>query len=259
MKPLIEFVGVDVSYGTEIVLHDITFRVDQPEFVAIVGPNGAGKTTLLKTSLGIIKPLKGTVTVLGENVMEKPWKIRRMVGYVPQRERFDYTMPALVKDIVLMGRALRRKVGEPLRKADYRAAEWALRKVGLMDLWNEPFSHLSGGQQQRVFIARALVAEPRLLLLDEPFSGVDIESQEIIVKVLKEYKSKGVGVLVVVHDLNPLLEVVDKILLLNRRILAFGKPAEIVESSLLSKTFQRPVKVLQAGGVYFILGADSHA
>jgi len=258
-EPLMRFENVEVRYGNTVALEDISFTVEKPSFTAIVGPNGAGKTTLLKTALGLIKPSRGSVIVLGIDVLKDPWRVRRLVGYVPQRERIDHAMPALVRDIVLMGRALRLKVGASLSEKDHEIARSALSKVGLLDMWDEPFSHLSGGQQQRVMIARALAAEPKLLLLDEPLSGVDAESQVIIVRLLREMADNGIGVFVVVHDLNPFIRHLDYILLLNKRVIGFGKPVEVTKPEILSLTFNREVKVLETADTYFILGTDTHA
>ncbi|RLE86759.1 MAG: metal ABC transporter ATP-binding protein [Thermoprotei archaeon] len=258
-RPLMEFRGVEVRYQAEPALIDVSFRIEEPAFTVIVGPNGAGKTTLLKTALGLVKPTRGRVVVLGVDVVRHPWRVRRMVGYVPQRERIDQTMPALVRDVVLMGRALRRPLIGRLSDEDREAALRALERVGLSDLWDAPFAHLSGGQQQRVLIARALAAEPRLLLLDEPLSGVDAASQEVIVSLLADLARSGVGVVMVTHDLNPVLDCADYVLLLNKRLIAFGRPAELVEPDLLSKTYGKDVKVFRMGTQCFVISGDAHA
>lgn len=258
-RPVMEFRGVEVRYQAEPALMDVSFRVDEPAFVAVVGPNGAGKTTLLRTALGLVRPAKGRVVVLGVDVLRDPWRVRRMVGYVPQRERIDQTMPALVRDVVLMGRALRKPLIGKLGDEDVEAALRALERVGLRELWDEPFAHLSGGQQQRVLIARALAAEPKLLLLDEPLSGTDAASQEVIVGLLAELVRGGVGVVMVTHDLSPLLEHADYVLLLNKHLIAFGRPGELLDPELLAKAYERRVRVFRMGTQCFVVSGDSHA
>ncbi|RLE69919.1 MAG: metal ABC transporter ATP-binding protein [Thermoprotei archaeon] len=258
-KPLIAFSHVDVAYAHELALIDVTFTIEEPAFTVIVGPNGAGKTTLLRAALGLVKPVRGRIIVLGIDVEKDPWRVRRLVGYVPQRERLDQTMPALVRDVVLMGVSLRKPLTRRLTRRDYEKAEQALKRVGLEELWDEPFTHLSGGQQQRVLIARALAAEPKLLLLDEPLSGVDPQSQEAIVKLLSEMVKGGVGVVMVTHDLNPLIGYVDYLMLLNKRVIAFGRPSKLLEPEVLSKTYGRRVHVFRVGSTCFVLSGDSHA
>ena len=153
-------------------------------------------------------------------------EVRKRVGYVPQRDRIDPSMPVLVKDVVLMGRVARVGVGRRLRREDFERAREALEAVGLLELWDEPFSHLSGGQQQRVLVARALAAEPDLLMLDEPLSGVDAISRDAILDALVETCKSGIGVVLVAHDLDAVADVADYVLLLDKRVMWFGRAAE---------------------------------
>jgi len=257
--PFIRFSHVHVRYFDREVLSDVTFTVEKPSFLAVVGPNGAGKTTLLRTMLGVVRPFKGEVVVMGVNPLADAVGVRRRVGYVPQKERVDETLPMLVKDVVLMGRAVRKPAWEPLGEEDYEAAHRALEAVGLDGYWDRPFSHLSGGQQQRVLIARALASSPSMLLLDEPLSGVDMESQRIIVGLLSRLAGEGVGIVTVTHDLNPYLEHLDYVLLLNRRVVAFGRVGEILDTRLLAETYQRETHILQLGPRCYILCGDAHA
>ncbi len=259
MKPMLNLEDVTVILDGRVILDRITFRVDAPSFLAIIGPNGAGKTTLLKTILGIVKPVKGRVEILGIDVLRKPWSVRRLVGYVPQGGRIDKTVPILVKDVVLMGRSVKRGVGRRLTSKDIEAAKKALDQVGLLHLWDEPFQHLSGGQQQRVLIARAFAADPRLLVLDEPLVGVDATSQEKILEILQHAVKNGVGVVMVTHDINPVMDIADHVLLLNRKVIGFGKPSEQAEPELLSATYGRPVEVIRMGGTCYIFTGESHA
>ena len=194
--------------------------------MCIMGPNGAGKTTLLKVLLGLIKPLHGLVRVFGFNPFKNPLEVRRITGYVPQRELIDPTLPLLVKDVVLMGRIVR-GFGR-YTEEDYKEAEKALKMVGMLDFWDEPFSHLSGGQQQRVLIARALARKPKLLLLDEPLAGVDPETSLHVAKLLRDLKDK-VTVVVVTHDQSLVKHIADVVLVLNKKPVFLGSPIKWLE------------------------------
>ncbi len=259
MKPIVSLENVTVIYEDKIALENVSFKLEEPAFLTIIGPNGAGKTTLLKTLLGLVKPIKGRVTVLGHDVLKNWRKVRRLTGYVPQRERIDSSIPILVRDIVLMGRIPQVNPGFRLIKEDLEKAKEALKKVDLEEYWDKPFSHLSGGQQQRVLIARALAAEPNLLLLDEPLSGVDATSQEIILKTLKEAVKRGVGVIMVTHDVNPVMEITDYLLLLNRKVIGFGKPQEQIKPDKLHALYGRKVEIIRMGETCYVIGGDAHA
>lgn len=259
MKPIVSLENVTVVYENRIALENISFKLEEPAFLTIIGPNGAGKTTLLKTLLGLVKPIKGKVTVLGHDVLKNWRKVRRLIGYVPQRERIDSSIPILVRDIVLMGRIPRVNPGFRLVKEDLEKAKEALKKVDLEEYWDRPFSHLSGGQQQRVLIARALAAEPNLLLLDEPLSGVDATSQEIILKTLREAVKRGAGVIMVTHDVNPVMEITDYLLLLNRKVIGFGKPQEQIKPDKLHALYGRRVEIIRMGETCYVIGGDAHA
>ena len=216
-----------VQLNGKLVLRDINLGIHEGSFVCIMGPNGAGKTTLLKTILGLIKPIRGKIQVFGVNPFRNRSKLKGLIGYVPQREDVNYDVPLLVKDVVLMGRTVKRGLGIFTRE-DVEIAKRMLDKVGLLDLWNEPFNHLSVGQQQRVLIARALAIEPRLLLLDEPFTGVDVTSKQLILDLLAELKRERVTIIMVTHDLSTLTDEIDEVILLNRRIITMGKPKDML-------------------------------
>ena len=258
-EPLIEFDNVTVSYNGKPALVDVSFKVDRPAFVTVLGPNGAGKTTLLRVALGLIRPMKGRVIVLGLDVARAPDEVRRMIGYVPQREYISENAPVLVRDVVLMGISSRKPLGRSPTRRDKEKALETLKVVGMHNFWDEPFKHLSGGQQQRVLIARALASDPKLLLLDEPFSGVDSASQEIIIEVLRDLVGRGIGVLLVTHDINPLIDVTDYVLLLNKRVIGFGRPLEQLTPERLFQLYGRKVEVIKIGGACFVLSGDSHA
>ena len=215
-----------VSLDGEVILEGVSFALKHPSAMCIVGPNGAGQTTLLKVLLGLVRPSYGVVRVFGVDPIKNPLKVRGFIGYVPQRDLIDPTLPILVRDVVLMGRA--RGGAGGFTEEDYRAAKKALEAVGLLEAWDEPFAHLSGGQQQRVLVARALAREPRLLLLDEPLSGVDPETAGHIVELLNQLK-RSITVIVVTHDRPLVRRLADVVLVLNRKPLFVGPPSKWVE------------------------------
>lgn len=214
---------LSVSYRDSAVLFDLCLSIPQGVFLGIIGPNGAGKTTFIKSILGLIKPLSGSITIL-EQPLEKN---RHVIAYVPQRTSVDWDFPIHVLDIILMG--LYPTIGWFKRPNSYHRtlALDALAKVNLVDLAYQPIGQLSGGQQQRVFLARALVQNAEIFLLDEPFIGVDMATEKIIIQLLKKLCSEGKTIIVVHHDLQTLAEYFDWLLLLNKKCVAFG-PVEHV-------------------------------
>ncbi len=236
----VNLLEVTVAYGSHIALEKVTFSLKEGLFLAVMGPNGAGKTTLLRTMLGLAPLVEGSVKVFGVDVYERPLEVRRMVGYVPQKESVDATVPVLVKDVVLMGRCSKAGLLRPLTKEDYQVAKEALEQVGLGDLWDTPYVHLSGGQQQRVLIARALAQQPRLLLLDEPFSQIDYPSQRTIARLLRDLKEdEGTTIIACIHVLDPVIDFVDRVLLLNRRVLAYGEPEAVLKEEVLRQAYSK--------------------
>ncbi|RLG50572.1 MAG: metal ABC transporter ATP-binding protein [Thermoproteota archaeon] len=242
-----------------MVLDDVSFELDVGELLCVMGPNGAGKTTLLKAILGIIKPLSGEVRVLGMNPAVKPLEVRRLVGYVPQRERIDPTLPVTVRDVVLMGRVPKLSPLRSFSTADITAAREAAKALEVLDLWREPFGHLSGGQQQRVLIARALASDPKILLLDEPLSGVDSHTQSIIVSLLGKLSERGITTVLVTHNVTPFLEVTDKLLILNRRVIAYGPPEDVLERPEVADMYGERYKVITYEGRRIVVCGDVHA
>ncbi len=234
--------NLTVAYPERIALHNVSFEMKEPALMAVLGPNGAGKTTLLKTLLGLLKPISGTVEILGVNPFSEGAKVRRMIGYVPQRERIDPTMPVLVKDVVLMGRIPKLPLGTWFRTRDMEKAKEALSLVGMEDYWDEPYIHLSGGQQQRVLIARALASDPKLLVLDEPFAGIDLTSRSIILDVIRNKVKEGMGAIVVSHNPEP-ASIADLVLLLNVEVMAFGRREDVVKPELIQSVYGMPVSL----------------
>ncbi len=229
----LEVHDLTVSYNRRPVLWDIDFAVPEGKLIAIVGPNGAGKSTLIKAVMGLVPLASGYVQLFGKELAD----VRKRVGYVPQRNSVDWDFPTNVLDVVLMGRYGRLGLFKRPRTADYDMAQEALRKVGMAEFANRQISQLSGGQQQRVFIARALVQDADLYLMDEPFAGVDAATEKAIVELLRELRQKGRTVLVVHHDLQTVREYFDWVLLLNLRTVAFGPVEEVFTEELMQKTY----------------------
>jgi len=227
----VESDGLTVAYDARPVLRAVSFKVAPGELIGVIGPNGAGKSTLLKCMLGLIRPDYGQVTLFGKPVRTA----RKRLAYVPQTEAVDWDFPVTVMDVVLMGRALRGPLGW-LRKADREAARNALDQVGMSDFADRHIRQLSGGQQRRVFLARALCQQAELLLLDEPFAGVDVASEQAIFKLIDDIREQGKTVIVVNHDLS-ILERFDRVLMLNQRVIAFGPPGDVANDDNFRATY----------------------
>jgi len=231
----LEVRDLTVVYRERPVLWNVNLTLPSGVLLAIVGPNGAGKTTLLKAVLGLVRPLAGQILVLGEPVERK----RHRIGYMPQRSSVDWDFPISVLDVVLMGTY--GKLGwfrRPGRRERIQALE-ALEQVGLSHLKDRQIGKLSGGQQQRVFLARALVQEADLYLLDEPFQGVDALTEEVIVHLLQGLRAQGKTVAVVHHDLQTVPTYFDWVLLLNVHPIACGPVAEAFTEENLRATYSR--------------------
>jgi zinc transport system ATP-binding protein len=214
----LELEHVDFGYTPgRLVLRDVSLAVEAGEFVAIAGPNGGGKTTLLRLVLGLERPTRGSVRVAE----------RARIAYLAQRSQIGVHAPVTVRELVEAGRASKRMVGR-LRPADRDAVEAAIERVGLSALARRPLTRLSGGQQQRAFIAKALAAEPRLLVLDEPTTGVDVEAQEALAGLLDRLHSElGVTILYVSHEFGAVEHFVRRLVLVRERIVFDGPPSEL--------------------------------
>lgn len=222
-----------VAYHNKPVLWDIDLDIPAGRLVAVVGPNGAGKSTLIKAVMDLIPRASGDVRVFG-----KPFRRnRRRVAYVPQRESVDWDFPVSALDVVTMGTYGRIGWFWPVQRRDRDAALDAMRRVGIADLAHRQISQLSGGQQQRTFLARALVQQADLYLMDEPFSAVDAATERAIVSLLHELRTQGKTCLVVHHDLQTVPEYFDYTLLLNMRVVAFGPTGQVFTRENLHKTY----------------------
>jgi zinc transport system ATP-binding protein len=212
-SPAILLEDVSYSYNGAPAVEQANLRIPENDFVSIVGPNAGGKTTLLKLILGLLSPDRGKVQVFGR----PPREVSSRIGYVPQYADLDRQFPVTVMDVVLMGRLGQRTLFGPYRKADRRAAEDALRSVGLFDRRRHSLFSLSGGQQQRALIARALAANPDLLLLDEPTANLDLVFEEELYELLRKF-SEHMTILLVSHDLGFVTHLVEKVICVNRRV-----------------------------------------
>jgi ABC-type Mn2+/Zn2+ transport system ATPase subunit len=257
--PLIEANNLAVRYPNgEVALRNVTFEIKSPTFMAIIGPNGSGKSTLVKTALGLIKPARGYIRIAGLDSMHEKGRIRKMVRYVPQREHIELTVPMKVKDIVLMGRLLKKMPPRFATKKDLQAAREALEKVNMDELWERPFPELSGGQRQRVLVARALAGEGSIMILDEPLAGTDVESQDLIVKVLGQYhRENNVSIIMVTHDLNPIHTYVKDVLLLKNTIVGIGEPCTVMDPELVKLVYGPSAQIFEYSGHKYCLTRDS--
>ena len=228
----VQLEAVSVAYNGKLALKEISFSLAAGDSVAVVGPNGAGKTTLFRTIAGAMQPSMGEVRVYGH---EPGGHI--CIAYVPQRSEVDWEFPVTVRDVVMMGRI--RKIGLfrwPRRK-DWQFIRQAMVSVGVGQLADRQIAELSGGQQQKVFLAQAIAQEAELVLLDEPLGGLDLPSQQAIFEILEQLKSQGVSVLVATHDLNLAAERFDRVMLLNRRMIAMGTPDQVLTQSNLVQAY----------------------
>ena len=240
----IEIADLTVAYGDQPVLWDVDLTVPAGVVMGIVGPNGAGKTTLIKAILGLVRPAAGRVLVLGRPYTEQ----RRRIAYVPQRESVDWDFPTSVLDVVTMG--LYGSLGWIRRpgKRERERALAALGKVGMDTLADRQISQLSGGQQQRVFLARALVQDAQVYLMDEPFQGIDATTERAIVELLHELRGAAKTVVAVHHDLQTVREYFDHVALLNVRRIASGPVDEVFTEENLRLCYGAPLAFLGRNG-----------
>ena len=231
---VIDFQGVCAGYFGRDVLDEVSFVVDRGDFVGIIGPNGSGKSTLLKAIAGIHPIQCGSASVLGV----EPAKLdRRRIGYVPQIESVNWSFPVSVADVVLMGRYGKLGLFRRPSRDDRAAVDRALAEVGMLDRRESLIGQLSGGQQQRTFVARALVQEPDLMLLDEPIAGVDATTQHAIFSLLEQRNKAGLTIVATTHDLSCVATWFGKVLCLNHQVVAYGPPALVLTPETLAATF----------------------
>jgi len=224
---------LSVSYGSRRVVTHANVTVNAGSMTALVGPNGAGKSTLLRAAMGLIPRESGSVTVGGRPLA----RMRKEIAYVPQRGEVDWNFPITVEQTALLGTYPRLGLFNWVNARARATASEALRQVDLLALKDRPISQLSGGQQQRMFLARALAQQPRLILLDEPFTGVDAASEKVIVAVLHRLRAAGAAILLVHHDLGTLENYFDQVIVLNNTVRISARPAEVLQSTALHEAY----------------------
>ncbi|TAK77874.1 MAG: metal ABC transporter ATP-binding protein [Dehalococcoidia bacterium] len=247
--PIIDVRGLAAGYEGRPVLRDVDLRVEAGEFVGLVGPSGSGKTTLLRALMGMAHLYAGTVEVDGCAVHEGE---RPAVGYVPQVEAIDWNFPVTVEEVVLMGRATVSGRWPWPRAQDRKDAADLLERLGMAAYRARHIRALSGGQQQRVFLARALIRNPRLLILDEPTSGVDIKTRDDVLHLLAGLNAEGVTVLLSTHEINAVATHLPRVVCLRGEIIADGPPSTVFTPEILRRAFDGDMVVVHQDGVTLV-------
>ena len=232
----IEVSDVTVAYNNgNVALRDASFALGAGTICALVGVNGSGKSTLFKAIMGFLRPAKGMVRIAGLTVDAA--RKHKLVAYVPQSEEVDWSFPVSVWDVVMMGRYGHMSFLRIPRAEDKRVVIESLERVGMTEFKDRQIGELSGGQKKRVFLARALAQKGRIMLLDEPFTGVDVQTESAIIELLRELRSEGHIMLVSTHNLGSVPEFCDQVVLVNRTVLAFGRTEQVFTEDNLSRAF----------------------
>lgn len=232
----LDVADVTVTYPNgNKALHDATFRLEPGSICALVGVNGSGKSTLFKSIMGFVKPSKGRVTISGQPV--KVALKRNTVAYVPQTEEVDWTFPVSVWDVVLMGRYGHMNFLRISRAEDRRIVQESLERVKMWEYRDRQIGELSGGQKKRVFLARSLAQGGKIMLLDEPFTGVDVKTENAIIELLRQLREEGHIILVSTHNLGSVPEFCDQVVLINKTVLAHGPTEEVFTEENLGRAF----------------------
>jgi len=252
-SPAVLLDRVTAGYGRRIALAEVSLTIQPGSLLAVIGPNGAGKSTLLKLIAGLIRPISGTLTVLGG----PPGSAARSIAYLPQAEAVDWDFPVTVGEVVTMGRYARLGFGRQPGRLDRERVASALELVGMADAVDRQIGALSGGQRRRVFLARAIAADPDLYLLDEPVTGVDVRTQEDLMDVLEAEARAGKTVVATTHDLICAAQRFHQAALINGRLIAEGSAELVLDQRLLSETYGGHVLVLPGDGQRLVLD-DAH-
>ncbi len=232
---VIEIKNISVAYDETTVLENVNLNIKRGDFLALMGPNGAGKSTLLKTILNFIKPIGGEIKIKGKLYKE----VRKKIAYVPQRGSVDWDFPITLFDVVEMGCYGRVGFLKKINKKEKKNVERVIEKVGLTEFKERQISKLSGGQQQRAFLARAILQNAEIYLMDEPFQGVDSKTEKAIVEILKELKKSGKTLIVVHHDLQTVTSYFDAVAFINKTIVAAGPVEDVFNEENIEKTYKK--------------------
>lgn len=238
--------GLSVSYDRKRVLSNIYLEMERGHTFGIIGPNGAGKSTLFKAILGLLEPNAGEILINDQKIRAN----RKNMAYVPQHSDVDMSFPATVMDVVLMGRYPYKRILSRINDQDRQLAKEALQELSIEHLHDRQIGELSGGQQQRAFLARALCQQADILLLDEPFVGVDITTEEKIIETLHRLAGEGKTILVVHHDLSTVVRYFDQVVLLNQRLVAFGDVETVFTQENIAKAYSSQLPILHQTGLF---------
>ena len=253
-QPIVELDNVSAGYEGQVVLSDVNLRIMPGDFVGFLGPSGSGKTTLLRTILGASKVFQGRAAVNGQTVSKR----RSHAGYVPQLETIDWNFPVTVEEVVMMGYTRRNPLFPWHRKEDWKVAREMMKRLGIAHLEGRHIRQLSGGQQQRVFLARALVSNPSLLLLDEPTSGVDIKTRDEVMHLLHELNHQGITIAMTTHEINAVAAHLPWLVCINGHVLAEGPPSQVISPEILNLTYGANMPVIEYEGMTLVAESPHH-
>jgi ABC-type Mn2+/Zn2+ transport system ATPase subunit len=254
--PIIRFDHASFGFPGVIALEDLTLSIPESEFVGVIGPNGSGKTTLCRAVLGLMAPLRGSLQVLDCACEELRCHHRALIGYLPQKGMLDRNFPVTVLEAVMMGRYGALGLFHRPAHRDWEIAREALAQVGMDHHRDSALGALSGGQQQRVFIARALAQQPRILLLDEPTTGLDITAQHSVVELIQQlHRELKLTILMITHDINMIRLRVDRLVLLKTKLFAEGPPQEVLKPEILSQVYGKGLVMTDKD---FVIVEDYH-
>ena len=242
----VSFQNVCVEYGPVVALDGVSFSIESGSLSGIIGPNGGGKSTLLKSVVGLVKPNRGQVLVDGR----PSHRMRRHIGFVPQLEQVDWNFPATVWDVVMMGLTPSRGLFRSHSRANREAAAHVLSTVGLQDLRHRGIGELSGGQRRRALLARAMASHPSVLLLDEPMTGLDANSQHSFLDIIDQLREDGATVIMCTHNLTCVSARASDVAVINGRLIAYGPPEEVLLESVLADAFGHQLVVHASGGAF---------
>jgi manganese transport system ATP-binding protein len=242
---IIKVRDLHVSYYGKEAINGVSLTVKHGNLVGIIGPNGAGKSTFIKALLNLIPIDKGEVEIYGSNINNA----RKKIAYVPQRSQIDWDFPIHVLDTVLIGTYPSLGIFKRPKKKEKEWAYECLKKVGMESFYNRQIGELSGGQQQRVFLARAIAQQAEIFFLDEPFVGIDMASEETIIKLLKDLRDEGKTVVVVHHDLSKANDYFDELVLMNKELICFGKVEDVLKPEVMMKAYRGQLSFIKELGV----------